>query len=70
MNVSSILYSSLRNFFIVAAGVIAVGALLSPQSARAQEVLAGSATGAEAQSGNGATATNAFDLAGGSTARS
>src|SRR6266404_2284791 len=46
-------------------GVIAIGVFLTPQSARAQDVIGVSATGAEAQSGNLAVATNPFDVAGG-----
>ena len=49
----------------VAVVVIAIGMLLSPQSVRAGEVLAGSATGAEAQAGAGALAPAAGSVAGG-----
>jgi hypothetical protein len=58
-----------RTTLLTAVGLIAIGALLSPQSARAQGNVVGvSATGAEAQTGAGATATGTGALAAGPNA--
>src|SRR5437868_2583114 len=56
-----------KRFVFLTIGLFAVS-LLIPQHARAQLVLAGSATGAEPQTGAGATATGTNAVAGGPSA--
>ena len=68
MNAIPLTYANKRLGILLTISLFTVALLLSPQSLRAQDVIGVSATGGEPQTGDGATATGAWSLAGGTNA--